>query len=39
MPLGLHITSKAWDEQSALDVAMVFQKETDWHTHRPAFRA
>src|SRR5262249_26561303 len=27
LPLGLHITSKAWDEQSALDVAMVFQKE------------
>ena len=39
MPLGLHITSRAWDEQSALDVAMTFQKETDWHTRRPTFRA
>jgi len=39
MPLGIHITSKAWDEQSALDVAMTFQKETDWHTRRPSFRS
>jgi aspartyl-tRNA(Asn)/glutamyl-tRNA(Gln) amidotransferase subunit A len=39
MPLGLHITAKAWDEQSALDVAMAFQKETDWHTRRPTFRS
>lgn len=39
MPLGLHITAKAWDEQAALDVAMTFQKETDWHTRRPEFRS
>lgn len=38
MPLGLHITAKAWDEQAALDVAMTFQKETDWHKQRPTFR-
>ena len=28
MPLGLHITSRAWDEQSALDVAMNAQGST-----------
>ncbi len=39
LPLGLHIVSKAWDEQSALDVAMVFQRETEFHRKRPAFRA
>ncbi len=38
MPLGLQIVSKAWDDQSALDVALVFQKETDFHRKRPAFR-
>jgi aspartyl-tRNA(Asn)/glutamyl-tRNA(Gln) amidotransferase subunit A len=39
LPLALHIVSKAWDEQSILDVAMTFQKETDFHRKRPAFRA
>jgi aspartyl-tRNA(Asn)/glutamyl-tRNA(Gln) amidotransferase subunit A len=39
LPLGLHIMSRAWDEQAAFDVAMVFQKETDFHRRRPAFRA
>ena len=39
MPLCLHITARAWDEQSVLDVAMTYQKETDWHTRRPTFRA
>jgi len=39
MPLGLHIAGRAWDEQSALDVAMVYQRETDFHRRRPAFRA
>jgi aspartyl-tRNA(Asn)/glutamyl-tRNA(Gln) amidotransferase subunit A len=39
LPLALHVMAKAWDEQSALDVAMTFQKETDFHRKRPAFRA
>ena len=39
LPLALHIVSKAWDDQSALDVAMTFQKETDFHRKRPALRA
>lgn len=39
LPLAIHIVAKAWDEQSALDVAMAFQKETDHHRKRPTFRA
>ncbi len=39
LPLALHIVSRAWDEQSALDVAVTFQKETDFHRRRPTFRA
>jgi aspartyl-tRNA(Asn)/glutamyl-tRNA(Gln) amidotransferase subunit A len=39
MPLGLHIAARSWGEQDTLDVAMVFQKETDFHRKRPAFRA
>jgi aspartyl-tRNA(Asn)/glutamyl-tRNA(Gln) amidotransferase subunit A len=36
MSLGLHMAGKAWDEQSLLDIGMVFQKETDFHRRRPA---
>ena len=39
MPLGLHIAARSWDDQSALDVAMVFQNLTGFHRMRPAFRA
>jgi len=35
MPLGLHIAGRAWEEQSLLDVGMVFQRETDFHRRRP----
>jgi aspartyl-tRNA(Asn)/glutamyl-tRNA(Gln) amidotransferase subunit A len=38
MPLAIHIVGKAWDDQAVLDVAMAFQKETDFHTKRPAFK-
>ena len=38
MPLGLHITAQAWDEQSAFDIAMAFQRETDFHRRRPGLR-
>ena len=37
MPLALHIAGSAWDEQY-LDVAMAFQRDTDWHRMRPEFR-
>lgn len=39
LPLGLQFVARAWDEQAAFDPALVFQKETDWHRRRPAFRA
>lgn len=39
LPLAIHIATKAWDEQGALDVAMAYQRETDWHRRRPTFRA
>ncbi|MSR36073.1 MAG: hypothetical protein EXR95_05430, partial [Gemmatimonadetes bacterium] len=38
MPLGLHIAARSWGEQDTLDVAMIFQKETDFHKKRPMFR-
>ncbi len=38
LPLALHIVGAAWDEQTVLDVAMAFQRETDFHRQRPSFR-
>lgn len=38
MPLALHVVGAAWDEQGILDIAMAFQKETDFHLERPGFR-
>ena len=38
MPLGLHIAARAWDEQAALDIAMAYQRETDFHRRRPGLR-
>ncbi|MGH9318387.1 MAG: amidase [Vicinamibacteria bacterium] len=35
LPLALHIVGPAWEEQSILDVAMAFQRETDFHRRRP----
>jgi aspartyl-tRNA(Asn)/glutamyl-tRNA(Gln) amidotransferase subunit A len=37
MPLCVQIVGGAWEEQAVLDLAMAFQKETDWHTRRPPF--
>lgn len=37
LPLCIHIVASAWDEQKALDVAMAYQKVTDWHQRRPPF--
>jgi aspartyl-tRNA(Asn)/glutamyl-tRNA(Gln) amidotransferase subunit A len=41
MPLSLQLIAPAWEEQSLLDAATVFQRETDWHRRRPPepFRA
>lgn len=41
LPLSLQLVAAAWDEQTLLDAAMIFQRETDWHTRRPPepFRA
>jgi aspartyl-tRNA(Asn)/glutamyl-tRNA(Gln) amidotransferase subunit A len=39
MPLALHIAGRAWSEQAVLEVAMIFQRETDWHRKRPSLRA
>jgi aspartyl-tRNA(Asn)/glutamyl-tRNA(Gln) amidotransferase subunit A len=41
MPLSLQLIAAAWDEQSLLDVAGVYQRATDWHRRRPPepFRA
>jgi aspartyl-tRNA(Asn)/glutamyl-tRNA(Gln) amidotransferase subunit A len=39
MPLGMHVAARAWDEQSALDVGMVFQRDTNFHKRHPTFRA
>lgn len=37
MPLSLHVIGSAWDEQKVLDIAMAYQKETDWHLRRPPY--
>ena len=37
LPLCLHIVGSAWDEQEILDIAMAYQRETDWHQRRPPF--
>lgn len=37
MPLCVQIVGGAWDDQAVLDIAMAFQKETDWHQRRPPF--
>ncbi|MGH9333466.1 MAG: amidase [Vicinamibacteria bacterium] len=37
MPLCLQIVGAAWEDQSVLDLAMAFQKETTWHQMRPPF--
>ena len=38
MPLALHVAGPAWGEQSVLEVAMAFQRETDFHRRRPGLR-
>jgi aspartyl-tRNA(Asn)/glutamyl-tRNA(Gln) amidotransferase subunit A len=35
LPVGLSFTTNRFDEQTALNLAMLFQRETDWHTKHP----
>ena len=37
MPLCFQIVGGAFEDQAVLDLAMAFQKETDWHRKRPPF--
>ena len=37
MPLCFQIVGGAFEDQAVLDLAMAFQKETDWHLKRPPF--
>ena len=41
LPLSIQLVAGAWEEQVLLDLAMIFQRETDWHQRRPPepFRA
>jgi aspartyl-tRNA(Asn)/glutamyl-tRNA(Gln) amidotransferase subunit A len=36
-PLGMQIVGRPFDEVTVLRVADVWQRATDWHTHRPEF--
>jgi aspartyl-tRNA(Asn)/glutamyl-tRNA(Gln) amidotransferase subunit A len=35
LPLGLSFTGDLYGEQMILDLGMLYQRETDWHTQRP----
>jgi aspartyl-tRNA(Asn)/glutamyl-tRNA(Gln) amidotransferase subunit A len=35
LPVGLQIVGPHFSEAKLLNVAHVFQRETDWHTHTP----
>ena len=37
LPLSLQIVGSAMDDQAVLDFGMAFQRETDWHLHRPPY--
>ena len=37
LPLCLQIVASPFDDQSALDFGMSFQRETDWHVQRPPY--
>lgn len=36
LPTGIQFTGKVWSEATLLAIARTYQKETDWHTKRPA---
>ncbi len=35
MPIGLHLQGRPFDEERLLQVAYMFQSQTDWHSRRP----
>ncbi|MGH2426139.1 MAG: amidase, partial [bacterium] len=35
LPLGLSITGNLYDENTILQIGMIFQRETDWHRRKP----
>jgi Asp-tRNA(Asn)/Glu-tRNA(Gln) amidotransferase A subunit family amidase len=35
LPLALSITGDLFDEQTILEIGMVFQRETGWHLMHP----
>ncbi len=35
LPLGLSITGNLFDENTILQIGMLYQRETDWHRRRP----
>lgn len=39
LPLGISITGNLFDENTLLQIGMVYQRETDWHRRRPPIDA
>lgn len=35
LPLGISFTGNLFDENTLLQIGMIFQRETDWHTRHP----
>lgn len=35
LPLGISITGNLFDENTLLQIGMIYQRETDWHKRRP----
>ncbi|MGH9659235.1 MAG: amidase family protein, partial [Bryobacteraceae bacterium] len=36
MPIGMQISGSHWGEQRVLQLAYAYERETQWHTRRPA---
>jgi Asp-tRNA(Asn)/Glu-tRNA(Gln) amidotransferase A subunit family amidase len=35
LPSGMQFMGPAWSEKTLIDIAVQYQKRTDWHTRRP----
>jgi aspartyl-tRNA(Asn)/glutamyl-tRNA(Gln) amidotransferase subunit A len=35
LPVGLHLTGRAWDERTILRIAHAFEQSTEWHRRHP----
>lgn len=35
LPLGLSLTGRMFDENTLLQIGMIYQRETDWHRMHP----